>query len=95
VDGPLEDVMPMESMRAKWEAFGWDTTEVDGHDIPALMNALDPRRDRSGSKPRMVLADTVKGKGVSFMEDVRSWHSDVISPEQYRQVLDELRTPLP
>ena len=94
VDGYLEDVMPMEPMLDKWAAFGWDTVEADGHDFPALLQALDPRRDRPGTKPRMVIADTVKGRGVSFMEGVRSWHSDVITPEQYSRAMAELREPL-
>jgi transketolase len=95
VDGLLEDVMPMEPMIDKWTAFGWDAVEVDGHDLAALLDALDPRRDRPGKKPRMVIADTVKGRGVSFMEDVRSWHSDVITDEQYGRVMAELQEPLP
>lgn len=95
VDGPLADVMPMEPMIDKWAAFGWDVVEADGHDIAALLHALDPRRDRPGEKPRMVIANTVKGRGVSFMEGVRSWHSDVITPEQYRHVVAELQEPLP
>ena len=95
VDGPLADVMPMEPMIDKWAAFGWDVLEADGHDIAALLHALDPRRDRPGEKPRMVIANTVKGRGVSFMEGVRSWHSDVITPEQYRHVMTELQEPLP
>lgn len=95
VDGPLADVMPMEPMIDKWAAFGWDVVEADGHDIAALLHALDPRRDRPGEKPRMVIANTVKGRGVSFMEGVRSWHSDVITPEQYRHVMTELQEPLP
>ncbi len=90
VDGPLQEVMPMEPMADKWQAFGWDVMVVDGHDIPQLREALDPRRAQTAGKPRMVIADTVKGRGVSFMENVRSWHADVITPEQYAQVRREL-----
>ena len=95
VDGPLAEVMPMEPMIDKWAAFGWDVIEADGHDIAALLQALDPCRDTPGEKPRMVIANTVKGRGVSFMEGVRSWHSDVITPEQYRHVMTELQEQLP
>lgn len=95
VDGPLEDVMPMEPMQGKWAAFGWDAVEVDGHDFAALLGTLDPRREGRGHKPRMVIADTVKGRGVSFMEGVRSWHSDAITTDQYRAVMAELQEPLP
>ncbi len=90
VDGPLDEVMSMEPMAEKWRAFGWEVVEVDGHDIPQLLDVLDPRRDQVSGKPRMVIADTVKGRGISFMENVRSWHADVITPEQYAQVRREL-----
>jgi transketolase len=93
VDGSIEEVMPMEPMAAKWQAFGWDTIEVDGHDFPALLGAFE--RPVGGGRPRMVIAHTIKGKGVSFMEDVRSWHSDVITQEQFGRVLAELGEPLP
>jgi transketolase len=92
VDGRLADIMPMEPMADKWRAFGWDVVRVDGHDLPALLDALQPQRGGQGA-PRMVLADTVKGKGVSFMEDQRAWHSDVINAEQYRLVLADLGAP--
>ena len=86
--------MPMEPMAAKWQAFGWETVEIDGHELSALLHALDPRRHETAGRPRMVIADTVKGRGVSFMEDVRSWHADTISADQYARAMAELRTPL-
>jgi transketolase len=94
VDGRLEAIMPMEPMAEKWRAFGWETIEVDGHDLSALLRALNPRRHETAGKPRMVIADTVKGKGVSFMENVRSWHSDAISADQYARAMAELQVPL-
>ena len=93
VDGWTDAVMPMEPIVAKWEAFGWDVIDLDGHDIPALVQALEPRPAQD--KPLMIVARTVKGKGVSFMEDVRGWHADTITPEQFAKVLHELREPLP
>jgi len=90
VDGNLADVMPMEPMAAKWQAFGWDVSRLDGHDLPALLSALAPDRESTTGKPRMIIADTIKGKGVSFMENVRSWHADSISAEQYSRLVAEL-----
>lgn len=90
VDGRLADVMPMEPMVDKWRAFGWDVVRIDGHDFPSLLDALSPRRELAAARPRMVIADTVKGRGVSFMEHVRSWHADAITPDQYQEVLREL-----
>jgi transketolase len=89
VDGRLDDVMPMAPMADKWRAFGWDVVRLGGHDIPALLTALKPRRAATGA-PTMILADTIKGKGVSFMENVRAWHADAIDREQYAAVLAEL-----
>lgn len=90
VDGWVDDVMPVEPLVERWESFGWDVTRLDGHDFNALLPALEPRRDTAPARPRMVIADTVKGKGVSFMENERRWHADVISPQDYRRVMDEL-----
>jgi len=89
VDGWLADVMPMEPLADKWQAFGWEATRVDGHDLSALLEALRPTREPTG-RPRVVLADTVKGKGVSFMENARAWHADTITPEQYASLRAEL-----
>lgn len=91
VDGLVEDVMPMEPIAAKWQAFGWDVAAVDGHDTEALLTALDPRRQADDTRPRMVIAETTKGKGVSFMENVRSWHADTISRNQYDRIVAELQ----
>ncbi len=94
VDGATGDVMPMEPMPDKWCAFGWDVIRLDGHDLPALLEAMAPRRDGVARPPRMIVADTVKGRGVSFMENVRSWHADSITPAQYAQVKAELEVTL-
>jgi transketolase len=94
VDGAVDEVMPMEPLVDKWQAFGWDVVRLDGHDLDALLAAMQPRRDRQKRPPRMIIADTVKGRGVSFMENVRGWHADVITPEQYAQVERELEVTL-
>lgn len=71
----------------KFAAFGWETAEVAGHDADALFHAV---TGRSGSKPLMVIAKTVKGRGVSYMENVPIWHYRSPNPEEYRQALAEL-----
>jgi transketolase len=71
----------------KGRAFGWETVELDGHDAQAIASAV---RGRSGSKPMLVVAHTVKGKGVSYMENVPMWHYRSPSPEEYEQALKEL-----
>jgi len=74
-------------VREKIEAFGWEVAEVDGHDGRAVFDAV---ISRSGTKPMMVVATTIKGKGVSYMEDVPIWHFRSPSPEEYQQALRDL-----
>jgi transketolase len=90
VGGPTERVMPMEPLAEKWEAFGWAVHEVDGHDLLALLETFRLLKEADGARPAVVLARTVKGRGVSFMENKREWHGHSISDEQYRLALQEL-----
>lgn len=85
-DGKTDDVLSMESITKKWESFGWDTVEVEGHSIPALYDVLSATSD----KPRAVIAHTVKGKGVSFMENNPLWHHARFTKEQYNMAMAEL-----
>lgn len=74
IDGLVKDVMPIEPVEAKWQAFGWLTRRIDGHDLSAIDAALAWAKTREG-KPKLVVADTIKGKGVSFMEsELVKWH---------------------
>lgn len=77
-----------EPVRAKWEAFGWHVIEADGHDSGALSSAL--HEDTPG-KPRIIIARTTKGKGVSFMEDELNWHYYIVTDEHWEKALRELR----
>ena len=74
-------------LREKFEAFGWEAAEVDGHDGSAIFNAV---VDRRGGRPLMVIAKTTKGKGVSYMENVPIWHYRSPNPDEFRQALAEL-----
>ncbi len=90
IDGSTEDVCDPGDIAAKFAAFGWDACEVDGHDIPALIETLSQAKaDRSG-KPHAIIARTVKGKGVSFMEDQAGWHGKAPNAEQLSQALSDL-----
>lgn len=90
IDGSTEDVCDPGDISAKFAAFGWDACEVDGHDIPALIETLSQAKaDRSG-KPHAIIARTVKGKGVSFMEDQAGWHGKAPNAEQLSQALSDL-----
>lgn len=76
-----------EPLRSKWEAFGWHVTEIDGHDHEAIKSALE---SGSSKKPKLVIAKTVKGKGVSFMEDQLIWHYYVVTDEHKRLAMEGL-----
>ncbi len=93
LDGHNDEVMPMGDLRAKLASFDWHVIECDGHDVTAIRNALAEARSVKG-KPSVLIADTVKGKGVSYMEDQVGWHGKVPSEEQFRQAMAELETPL-
>lgn len=91
IDGPTEQVMPLEDLRAKWEAFGWHVIEIDGNDIEAVIDACAMGRAIE-NKPVMVIAHTVPGKGVDFMEYDFNWHGKPPDHEQAVKALHELRT---
>jgi transketolase len=90
-DGESASVMPMEPIDRKFEAFSWDVEEIDGHDMPAILASLERARDRRGGRPLCLIARTVKGKGVSFMEGVREWHGRPPNDDECARALAELR----
>ena len=92
LDGVVDEVIRIEPLAEKWRAFGWQVVEVDGHDVGQLLTALrDAAARPDGSDPLVLIANTVKGKGVSFMETEIGWHLGYLDTEDERQALDELR----
>jgi transketolase len=89
IDGPIEEVMSPLPFPDKWRAFGWAVRQVDGHDIPELIDALNWAAGVKG-QPSIIIAKTVKGKGVSFMEDLAGWHGKAPDAKQAAQALDEI-----
>jgi transketolase len=87
--GHTAEIMPVDPMAAKWRAFRWHVVEVDGHDIVALVRACEEARATKG-RPTVILARTVKGKGVSFMEDTHLWHSAQVTEDLKEKALAEL-----
>jgi transketolase len=87
--GSTDRIQPVESLQSRWESFGWKTFEVNGHNLEDLVNKLETAVDFQG-KPAVIIAHTVKGKGVSFMENDNSWHQKIPTQEQYEQALKEL-----
>lgn len=82
IDGTTEDVMTLEPLADKWAAFGWHVQVIDGHDTDAIKAAVEAAKAVAG-RPSVIIANTVKGKGISFMENQYKWHSGQITPEQF------------
>ncbi len=80
IDGPVEEIMSIEPLTDKWRAFGWEVLEINGHDLNEIAKAIDTAHEIKG-KPVVVIAKTVKGKGVDFMEDQTKWHYGAIDSE--------------
>ena len=91
IDGVTEQVMPLEDLKAKWEAFGWHVLEIDGNNIEAVIDACAMARAIE-NKPTMIIAHTVPGMGVDFMEYDFHWHGVAPKPEEAKKALHELRT---
>ena len=88
VDGNTEELMAQLDMQKKMEAFGWESTKVDGHDIHQLIEALNHKPE---GKPYAIIAKTTKGKGVSFIENNKAWHQAVMTEQLYQQAVEEIK----
>ncbi len=89
LDGFICSILNLDPLPAKWRAFNWHTVEVDGHSIPELLGALEEARATKGS-PTAIIAHTIKGKGVSFMENNNAFHGKAPTPEEVARALEEL-----
>jgi transketolase len=91
LDGRVDDIMTIEPLRERWESFGWEVHEVDGHSVPDLIEVLTQLKgDNSRQKPAVVIAKTVKGKGVGFMEQDFGWHVGWLNEADEKDVMAEL-----
>lgn len=91
IDGSTEDIMPLEDLRGKWESFGWHVLEVDGHNIESIIDATSMARAIT-NRPSVIIAHTIPGKGVDFMEYDYKWHGVAPNSEQAQAALKKLRT---
>lgn len=89
IDGPTEDVMPLENLREKWESFGWHVQEIDGNNVRAVIDAVNLAKAVE-NKPCCIITHTIPGKGVDFMEYDYAWHGIAPNSEQAEQALAEL-----
>ena len=89
LDGTVKEVLDTGDLQAKWESFGFFVQSIDGHSVEAISDAIDRAKAEKG-RPAMILANTVKGKGISFMEGKSKWHGKTPNAEQFRAAFDEL-----
>jgi transketolase len=89
LDGHVRNIMDLEPLSDKFEAFGWNVLEIDGHDMRAILQAFQTARDTE-DKPTVIIAHTVKGKGVSFMEDTHAWHGKAPNDEELDRAIKEI-----
>jgi transketolase len=92
IDGMTENVMPLESLHAKWEAFNWHVLEVDGHNIEAFVDAIEQAK-AIYEKPTVIIAHTIPGRGVPEIEFDYTWHGKPPTPEEAKRFLAEMNTP--
>jgi len=89
IDGPVQKVMGIAPIHDKWAAFGWHVVDVDGHDMEKILAALD-KAERTKGRPSVIIANTTKGKGVSFFEDKVEYHGITPTPEEYEKAVKEI-----
>jgi transketolase len=94
IDGHTEEVMGIEPIEERFRAFGWSTSRIDGHDFHHILGALDGLRPAGEGKPQLIVADTIKGRGVERMEMSLNWHVGNLAGEDYGDVLAELEAGL-
>ena len=91
-DGFAKDIMPTADLREKFEAFGFEAVRIDGHDMKAIVDALTTAQNTKNGKPKCIVCNTVKGRGVSFMENVAKWHGVAPNDEEYKLAMHEIES---
>jgi transketolase len=90
MDGFTKNIMPVEPLDSRFQSFGWETTRIDGHNIEEIIKSFEKAKTVKG-RPYCVIAKTIKGKGVSYMENVRDWHGKAPNEEQFKKALKDIR----
>ncbi len=89
LDGLCSDIMPLEPLDKKWESFGWDVFKIDGHDYEQILDIFKRIKEKN-NKPKCIIARTIKGKGISFMENSCEWHGKIPDENQFKLAIKEL-----
>ena len=91
INGKVADIMNVENIQLKWEAFGWKTVRVDGHNLCKVSESIIKMRDTRDGRPSIVIADTIKGKGILYMENKPEWHSKIPNENEFFEALELLK----
>lgn len=91
VDGVTRELMNVNPIRDKWESFGWNVIDVDGHDVEALVETFDNLPSTDSETPTVIICDTIAGKGVSFMENGYEWHVANLGEDDMKQAIEEIK----
>lgn len=91
IDGPTEEIMSIEPFADKWAAFGWDVKQVAGHDFNQLLDVFEKLPPVESDKPTVIIADTIKGRGISFMEAQAKWHYGGLDSDMERRAVEEIK----
>jgi transketolase len=89
IAGFTEDWVPLEPFGNKWRSFNWDVYEADGHNVSELSDVFDCAGNKKNGRPKVIIANTIKGKGAAIMENDKAWHSHPISDELYEELMDQ------
>ena len=89
ISGDTEDVMPIDSIKERWSAFGWDVIQMNGDSMEDIVKTFDAI-DYTNGKPHLLISNTTKGRGVSFMEGIAKWHHGVLNEEQCKAAVKEI-----
>ena len=88
--GKIKDIMDIGNVALKWKAFGWNVIDINGHDMPQIVKALDKASKMKNKKPTIIISNTIKGKGVSFMELNHKFHGKAPDEEEYKKAMEEI-----
>ncbi|MBZ5753197.1 MULTISPECIES: transketolase [Metabacillus] len=90
IDGFCDEIMPLQDLEKKFEAFGFETKRINGHSMEEIVETLDEIRELKNGKPKCIVLDTVKGRGVSYMENIADWHGVAPNDAEYQQAIEEI-----
>lgn len=90
INGAVSEIMKIDNICERWSSFGWEVSEVDGHDLEALTKLVSELKSKKNGFPKLIIANTIKGKGIDFMENTKEWHSKIPNSKEYNKGIEIL-----